>query len=113
MNEEKSGRFTSHFTPEEEEQLNKFSKHIDLYNYLTNSIAPAIYGHNGILILHSLFILKKKKDIKKAILCQLFGGSSKLLPDGMRIRGDINILLLGDPGTAKSQMLKFVEKVRI
>jgi DNA replication licensing factor MCM5 len=49
-------------------------------------------------------------DIKKAITCLLFGGSKKILPDGMRLRGDINVLLLGDPGTAKSQLLKFVEK---
>ena len=49
-------------------------------------------------------------DIKKAIACLLFGGSKKVLPDGMRLRGDINVLLLGDPGTAKSQLLKFVEK---
>jgi DNA replicative helicase MCM subunit Mcm2 (Cdc46/Mcm family) len=52
------------------------------------------------------------KDIKKAITCLLFGGSKKQLPDGMRLRGDINVLLLGDPGTAKSQLLKFVEKVK-
>jgi MCM P-loop domain len=52
-------------------------------------------------------------DIKKAIACLLFGGSKKVLPDGMRLRGDINVLLLGDPGTAKSQLLKFVEKVSI
>lgn len=51
-------------------------------------------------------------DIKKAITCLLFGGSRKQLPDGMRLRGDINVLLLGDPGTAKSQLLKFVEKAR-
>lgn len=50
-------------------------------------------------------------DIKKAIACLLFGGSRKRLPDGLTRRGDINLLLLGDPGTAKSQLLKFVEKV--
>ena len=50
-------------------------------------------------------------DIKKAVTCLLMGGSKKLLPDGARLRGDINVLLLGDPGTAKSQLLKFVEKV--
>lgn len=50
-------------------------------------------------------------DIKKSIACLLFGGSKKILPDGMRLRGDINVLMLGDPGTAKSQLLKFVEKV--
>jgi len=57
--------------------------------------------------------LTKWTDIKKAITCLLFGGSKKVLPDGMRLRGDINVLLLGDPGTAKSQLLKFVEKVRL
>lgn len=52
-------------------------------------------------------------DIKKALACMLVGGSSKRLADNMRIRGDINVLLLGDPGTAKSQLLKFVQKVAI
>ena len=56
-------------------------------------------------------LFRSRKDIKKAITCLLFGGSKKILPDGMRLRGDINVLLLGDPGTAKSQLLKFVEKV--
>ncbi|MBH1945553.1 ATP-binding protein, partial [Erythrobacter sp. YJ-T3-07] len=64
-------------------------------NVMADSIAPSIYAN---------------RDIKKAILCLLLGGSKKILPDGMKLRGDINVLLLGDPGTAKSQLLKFVEK---
>ena len=48
-------------------------------------------------------------NIKKSILCLLFGGSRKQMPDTLMRRGDINLLLLGDPGTAKSQLLKFVE----
>merc|ERR1711957_937842 len=67
-----------------------------LYKKLTKSIASAIYGH---------------EDIKKAICCLMFGGSPKKLPDGMRLRGDINVLLLGDPSVAKSQFLKFTERV--
>ena len=58
-------------------------------------------------------VLTPHADIKKAITCLLMGGSKKILPDGMRLRGDINVLLLGDPGTAKSQLLKFVEKARL
>jgi DNA replication licensing factor MCM5 len=60
---------------------------------------------------NSSFIFFSLTDIKKSIACLLFGGSKKVLPDGMRLRGDINVLMLGDPGTAKSQLLKFVEKV--
>lgn len=84
------------FSDEEEEEFLQMSRRPDLYELFTNSIAPSIFG---------------SKDIKKAIVCLLMGGSKKLLPDGMRLRGDINVLLLGDPGTAKSQLLKFVEKV--
>jgi DNA replication licensing factor MCM5 len=62
-----------------------------------------------------LWIRRFKKikilDIKKAICCLLFSGTKKFLPDGMRLRGDVNVLMLGDPGTAKSQLLKFVEQV--
>ncbi len=51
------------------------------------------------------------EDIKLAIAALLFGGSRKVLPGNMKLRGDINVLLLGDPSVAKSQFLKFVEKV--
>lgn len=83
------------FTEEEEQEFLELSRRPDLYKTFANCIAPSIYGN---------------EDIKKAIACLLMGGSKKILPDGMRLRGDINVLLLGDPGTAKSQLLKFVEK---
>lgn len=63
---------------------------------LVASVDPAIFG---------------QENIKKAVACLLFGGSAKTPPTGTRVRGDINVLLLGDPSTAKSQFLKFVEKV--
>lgn len=84
------------FSEEEEQEFLEMSRRPDLYSVFANCIAPSIYGNN---------------DIKKAIACLLLGGSKKILPDGMKLRGDINVLLLGDPGTAKSQLLKFVEKV--
>lgn len=84
------------FSAEEEEEFACLSRTRDLYEKFSASIAPSIFGN---------------QDIKKAIACLLFGGSKKVLPDGMRLRGDINVLMLGDPGTAKSQLLKFVEKV--
>lgn len=62
---------------------------------IIKSIAPSIYGHEG---------------IKTAIALSLFGGVPKDINHKHRIRGDINVLLLGDPGTAKSQFLKYVEK---
>lgn len=68
----------------------------NVFERIANSIAPSIFG---------------AVDIKKAIACLLFGGARKRLPDGLTRRGDINVLLLGDPGTAKSQLLKFVERV--
>lgn len=91
-----NGRGRQQFTVEEEDEFNAMARSQDFYQRFTDSIAPSIYGN---------------QDIKKAVVCLLMGGSKKILPDGMRLRGDINVLLLGDPGTAKSQLLKFVEKV--
>lgn len=86
----------SAFTENDEREMVAFSRQPDLYERFSRSIAPSIFGND---------------DIKKAICCLLFGGSRKILPDRIRLRGDVNVLLLGDPGVAKSQFLKFVEKV--
>lgn len=67
----------------------------DPYTTLSQSIAPEIFGH---------------EDVKKALLLQLIGGISLTQKDGMRTRGDINICLMGDPGVAKSQMLKYITR---
>ena len=63
---------------------------------LARSIAPEIFGH---------------EDVKRALLLQLVGGCERKLPDGMRIRGDINICMMGDPGVAKSQLLKYISSI--
>ena len=84
------------FSDEEIQEFEEMSRLPDLYERFAKCIAPSIFGN---------------ANIKKAIACLLMGGSKKILPDGMKLRGDINVLLLGDPGTAKSQLLKFVEKV--
>ncbi|KAI7905473.1 MCM2/3/5 family-domain-containing protein [Cokeromyces recurvatus] len=96
IDQHNNGRGKPHFTDAEEEEFIKMSSQPDLYETFSRSLAPSIFGN---------------MDIKKAITCLLFGGSKKVLPDGMRLRGDISVLLLGDPGTAKSQLLKFTEKV--
>eukprot|EP00914_Ancora_sagittata_P022436 GHVO01044626.1.p1 GENE.GHVO01044626.1~~GHVO01044626.1.p1 ORF type:complete len:768 (-),score=146.52 GHVO01044626.1:116-2419(-) len=87
---------TNAWTYQEEEEFRKMSQDPEIYEKLGKSIAPAIYGMD---------------EVKKSIACLLFGGARKQLADKTRLRGDINILLLGDPSTAKSQFLKFVEKV--
>jgi DNA replication licensing factor MCM5 len=93
-----SGRSMTTFTPQEEEEMQRLARDPDIYGKLARSIAPQISGEYTV-------------DLKKAIACLLMGGARKILPDGVRLRGDINILLMGDPSTAKSQFLKFVEKV--
>ena len=80
---------------DDKEKILSMAKDPEIYEKIASSIGGAIYGGD---------------DIKKAISMLLFGGSSKKLPDGMKLRGEINILLLGDPSTAKSQLLKFVER---
>lgn len=82
------------FTRDEEELMRELAGRPGIYDLVTKSIAPSIYGC---------------EDMKRSIACMLFGGSRKILPDGNR-RGDINVLMLGDPGTAKSQLLKFAER---
>jgi len=66
------------------------------YAKLARSIAPEIWGH---------------EDVKKALLLQLVGGVDRSLKDGLRIRGDMHVCLMGDPGVAKSQLLKHVAKL--
>ena len=90
---EGSGRTQSSFTHDEEEEMRRLSREPRFYDRLAASVAPSISGDYT-------------TDIKKAILCLLVAGSRKVLPDGVRLRGDINVLMLGDPSTAKSQFLK-------
>ena len=88
---------TATFVPGEESAFRQLSRHPDVYRILSRSMAPSISGNYTV-------------DIEKAILCMLLGGSRKRLPDGIALRGDINVLLLGDPSTAKSQFLKFASR---
>ncbi|MCJ1311341.1 MCM DNA helicase complex subunit mcm6 [Agyrium rufum] len=64
-----------------------------VYSRLVNSLAPMVYGH---------------ETVKKGLLLQLLGGVSKVTPEGMNLRGDINICVVGDPSTSKSQFLKYI-----
>lgn len=79
-----------------EQLIEKLRSEGNMYEHLAKSISPEIYGH---------------EDVKKALLLLLVGGVTKEMGDGMRIRGDINICLMGDPGVAKSQLLKSISKI--
>ena len=83
-------------SPEDEEMILKMSRDPEIYENIRNSIAPSIYGY---------------EDVKEALGLQLVSGFEKHLPDGARIRGDIHILLVGDPGIAKSQLLRYMIKI--
>lgn len=80
-------------TPEDEVKIREFSQSPDAFDRTIASISPTIYGYN---------------QEKEALALQLFGGVSKIMDDGTRIRGDIHIALIGDPGTAKSQILRYM-----
>ncbi|KAL6350208.1 hypothetical protein AAG906_004151 [Vitis piasezkii] len=82
-------------TQEDKEEIEKLAKDPRIGERIVKSIAPSIYGH---------------EDIKTAMALAMFGGQEKNVEGKHRLRGDINVLLLGDPGTAKSQFLKYVEK---
>jgi len=83
------------FSAEDVAKIKKFGKDKkhDVFEVLARSLAPSIHGH---------------EYIKKAVLCMLLGGTEKVLGNGTRLRGDINLLLIGDPSVAKSQMLRYV-----
>jgi replicative DNA helicase Mcm len=83
-------------TPEDERRIQTLSEDPFIVRKLIASLAPSIYGYG---------------DIKEAVLYQLMGGVPKVLPDGIRIRGEANIFLIGDPGTAKSQLLQYVARI--
>lgn len=83
-------------TEEEMEEIKRIAKHPNTLNLLAKSLAPSIYGHDR---------------VKEALVLQLAGGCKKTRPDGVTTRGDMHVLLIGDPGSGKSQLLKRMTKV--
>ncbi|XP_020570938.1 DNA replication licensing factor MCM7 [Phalaenopsis equestris] len=81
---------------DEQKQIEGLAEDGDIYNKLSRSLAPEIFGH---------------EDVKKALLLLLVGAPHRKLSDGMKIRGDLHICLMGDPGVAKSQLLKHIINV--
>lgn len=79
--------------PAEIEDLRKMVQMPNIFMRLVDSLAPMVYGHTV---------------VKKGLLLQLLGGVSKVTPEGMALRGDINICIVGDPSTSKSQFLKYI-----
>jgi replicative DNA helicase Mcm len=83
-------------TEADKREIIELSNREDIYEAMVGSIAPAIYGY---------------EEEKLAMILQLFSGVTKHLPDGSRIRGDLHMLLIGDPGTGKSQMISYIEHI--
>ncbi|MFP4174522.1 MAG: minichromosome maintenance protein MCM [Halobacteriales archaeon] len=83
-------------TEEDVETIREIASSPNLYENIRDSFAPSIYGY---------------ETEKLAMILQLFAGVKKSLPDGTRIRGDMHILLIGDPGTGKSQLLQYAQKI--
>jgi len=83
-------------SPDEERIIKSLAKNPDIYDRLVASFAPHVSGHD---------------IIKESILLLIVGSTQKILADGAKIRGDINVFLVGDPGTAKSEMLKFCARI--
>ncbi|WP_048811351.1 DNA replication licensing factor [Thermococcus gammatolerans] len=80
-------------SPEDEQKIRELAKRKDIVDAIVDSIAPAIWGH---------------RIVKKGIALALFGGVQRVLPDGTKLRGESHVLLVGDPGVAKSQLLRYV-----
>lgn len=80
-------------TEEDEKKIKDLAADPNVYDILVKSIAPSMYGLT---------------EIKESLLMQLFGGVSQVLPDGTRLRGDIHVLIVGDPAAGKTQLLKLV-----
>ena len=85
----------TNLTDEDKEEIRRLARDPQIARRIVKSIAPSIHGHD---------------DIKAGIALALFGGQEKFVKGKTKLRGDINMLLLGDPGVAKSQFLKYVEK---
>ena len=83
-------------TEDEELEIKELSRRPDIYDLFTNSIAPSIFG---------------MEYVKRSLMLQLFGGVARLNADGTRNRGDLHILLMGDPGVAKSQLLNYMADI--
>jgi len=90
---ESTQQVATEMSAEEKDEIRKMKNTPNLYSKMANSIAPGTFGHN---------------EVKRGILLQLLGGVHKTTAEGIKLRGNINVCVVGDPSTAKSQFLKYV-----